>query len=269
MSWSEVKYAVNSTLGTDRFTSLDQVLINSFGGHQMFTENGTFIVPAGITEIYISACAAGGDGAVGSDSAGGAGGKAGEFIIQERVTVSPGEMFTFTVGSGNTIINSESSYTKTLIANSIMAATTINFLGYKTGYNATIGGIVNDSGELTTTYADSFGKPGYGGAFGFGGGGGLRHSISGSHKVKMSRGGSEYDLESNRLNYSPNRNASLVNGGDAEYSIARDGYTYGSKGANAGGYGAGGGGGGGNNTSYSGGKGSPGMIFIEWGGLRR
>ena len=53
-------------------------------------------------------------------------------------------------------------------------------------------------------------------------------------------------------------------GGDSINSRSSSG---GSNGEAAGGYGAGGGGAGG--SSRIGGKGSPGMVFIEWGGLRR
>lgn len=264
MSWSEVKYAVNSTLGTDRFTSLDQVLINSFGGHQMFTENGTFVVPAGITEIYISACAAGGSGTKGGSSYGGAGGKAGEFIIRERVIAVPSETFTIIVGNGNTVITGENSYSKTLIANLLMGSAPNDLLGFRAGYDATNAyEIYKDS---PPTGVSSNGLPGYGGAFGFGGGGGCG-SAGYTSTYYPSLGGAYPNLDASYYsNKSPNRVASLVNGGDAVVSKQSSSYTDCSAGANAGGYGAGGGGGG---RSYDGGKGSPGMVFIEWGGLRR
>ena len=77
MSWDEVKYAVNSTLGTEEFLPLNELIKNIYG-EKMFTSDGVFTVPNGITEVYISACAAGGDGPSAFTEAGG---KAGEFIL--------------------------------------------------------------------------------------------------------------------------------------------------------------------------------------------
>lgn len=257
MSWSEVKYAVNSTLGTDRFTSLDQVLINSFGGHQMFTENGTFVVPSGITEIYISACAAGGQGGSGS---GGAAGKAGEFIMRERLTTVSGETFTITVGDGNTIIIGENGYTKTLITASVSGCAPNDILGYWTGYSGIDGYYASSEGKINVN--STTGKSGNGGAFGFGGGAGSHNYDLSGYKNYPPLGGSSIPLtQENYPNSSPLRTASLMCGGDAQLSTSRS-----SVGAAAGGYGAGGGG---SATTSVGGKGSPGMVFIEWGGLRR
>lgn len=267
MSWGEVKYAINSTLGTEEFTSLDQVLINTFGGHELFTNDDTFTVPAGISEIYISACAAGGSGATGSSSRGGASGKAGEFIIRERVKTFPGEQFVFTIGDGNTVISGKNGYSKTLAANSVIGCAPNDVLGYVTGYDAIRGyTIARSSGEINTTYAARFGGAGNGGAFGFGGAGG-NYQPSDSYASYSSLGGAYINLDQNKYKeLGGGRVASLVNGGDSAYPSST--YTD-TAGANAGGYGAGGGGGGGGDTGKSGGKGSPGMVFIEWGGLRR
>ncbi|WP_276768064.1 hypothetical protein [Dielma fastidiosa] len=259
MSWGEVKYAINSTLGTEEFTSLDQVLINSFGGHELFTESGTFTVPAGISEIYISACAAGGSGGNGS---GGVAGKAGQFIIRERVRTLPGEKFNFTIGDGNTVITSDK-YSKTLIANSVSGCAPNDVLGYWTGYSALDSYYTNSDGEISVN--STSGKGGNGGAFGYGGAGGnYCYDLSG-YKNYPSLGGSSVSLiQSNYPDTSLLRKASLMCGGDSINSRSSSG---GSNGEAAGGYGAGGGGAGG--SSRIGGKGSPGMVFIEWGGLRR
>ena len=62
MSWSEIKYAINSLLGTADFMPLNNYLRPN---RKEFTSNGTFTVPKGIKYIWVSA--AGGSGAVGQD----------------------------------------------------------------------------------------------------------------------------------------------------------------------------------------------------------
>ena len=58
--WAAVKYALNSTLGTSSFLSLDKMI--QAHGTQTFTEDGTFTVPAGVTKILVTAFGAGGGG---------------------------------------------------------------------------------------------------------------------------------------------------------------------------------------------------------------
>jgi hypothetical protein len=73
-----------------------------------FTANGTFVVPSGVTTIYIDGVGgAGGGGGGGGDNlagnnsgAGGGGGGAGEYIPSSGFTVVPGETLTITVGTG-------------------------------------------------------------------------------------------------------------------------------------------------------------------------
>lgn len=104
MSWSEIKYAVNNTLGTDNFASLDKMVQ---GGVQEFTSNGTFTVPKGVFKILITACA-GGEGGRTSQIAitGGAtasqsrGGDGGEWIFKKAFNVAPNDKISITVGSG-------------------------------------------------------------------------------------------------------------------------------------------------------------------------
>lgn len=55
--WAAVKYALNSTLGTSGFLSLDKMI--QAHGTQTFTEDGTFTVPAGVTKILVTACGGG------------------------------------------------------------------------------------------------------------------------------------------------------------------------------------------------------------------
>lgn len=283
MSWAEIKNALNSTVGTDNFVSLDQIMSYAYGRHQLFDKSGTFVVPQGVSEIYISGCGAGGSGQKGpSSSFGGMGGKAGEFIIRERVVVNPGDTFTINVGTGNTTITSTGGYSKTLVANAINGSTPTTILGYYAGFDGIDGyyEYINTSGqhdianEIEST--NYFGKAGNGGAFGFGGGGGIYSyylgKTSGGYLISLIPpiGGAYLNYNQRVfMNSSPERTASIINGGDAEFPSGAY-YDHAiSKGGNAGGYGAGGGGGARyESTSVDGGAGSPGMVFIEWGGFR-
>ena len=58
--WAEIKNALNSTLGTSDFLSLDKMI--QAHGTQTFTSDGTFTVPAGVTKILVTAFGAGAGG---------------------------------------------------------------------------------------------------------------------------------------------------------------------------------------------------------------
>ena len=77
---------------------------------RFYTSNGTFTVPAGVTEILLEMSGGGGGGGGGAVAGsstmlnpkfglGGGAGKPGELIIAS-LTVKPGDMYSFTVGSG-------------------------------------------------------------------------------------------------------------------------------------------------------------------------
>ena len=70
------------------------------GGKAVFTANGTFTVPVGVTEIYITAIAAGTNGSSSSSGASGA------FVYCRKFIVTPGAVIPVTVGVGNTIVGS-------------------------------------------------------------------------------------------------------------------------------------------------------------------
>ena len=77
------------------------------GGLAVFTENGTFTVPAGVSKIYVTAIASGGNGEVKTSQniAGDAGGgRCGEFAIKKPIAVAPENAIAITVGAGNTVI---------------------------------------------------------------------------------------------------------------------------------------------------------------------
>lgn len=75
-------------------------------GFSRFTSSGSFTVPAGVTQIFVSGCAAGGGGgsslATNSSSftTGGGGGGAGRPALNEPITVTPGQVIPITIGTG-------------------------------------------------------------------------------------------------------------------------------------------------------------------------
>lgn len=74
-------------------------------GKQVFTSSGSFTVPEGITTVYVSAAGGGGGGGAsgattGSSGSGGGGGGAGQHCIYNAVSVTAGETYTITIGSG-------------------------------------------------------------------------------------------------------------------------------------------------------------------------
>ena len=265
MSWAEIKHALNSTLGTGSFKSLNLLIkdmVNTLetnigkkidgvsnhidaiqSGYQIFTATNTWTVPNGVTKIYISGCGAGGDG-VNSNC-----GKAGQYIIRDTVSVVPGQKINLTIGTGNTVI-STNGYSKTLTANSLSESHQTTILGYLAGIN----------GGNAPGYYDSPGSyGGYGGAFGYGGGAG---AAGGSETSKNHGGGS-----GSMLGISVgSKIASAYAGADGLDSSYRNGVN----GGDAGGFGAGGGGGGSGYAGSNGnpGKGSSGVVIIEWGNLR-
>jgi len=68
-----------------------------------FTASGTFVVPTGVTEVYVTGCAAGGNGLAGTPSpgpyVGGNGGGPGAHVSKKKIVVTPGESITVTLGA--------------------------------------------------------------------------------------------------------------------------------------------------------------------------
>lgn len=161
--------------GSGSSSSQNQILI---------TQNTNWKAPDGVTQIKISACAAGGAP------------EAGEFIIEKIFTVKPGQTIPITVGTGNTVIGS----LQTLVAGSLSVNYPNKFLGVdvgrpgygggggaggndasansgKPGVNGTADGLAGNGGAGGTVGSyggiggrgGNGGRGGYGGAFGIGG----------------------------------------------------------------------------------------------------
>lgn len=68
--------------------------------------SGTYTVPEGVTTLYISGCAGGGGGSAVY------GGGAGESVKRKKITVTPGEQITVTIGAGgNASVSDKKTYT--------------------------------------------------------------------------------------------------------------------------------------------------------------
>ncbi len=71
---------------------------------QLFTASGTFTVPAGVFEVFVTVLAAGGGGGGNYGGSGqrgpGGGGGGGDTIFRRRASVTPGQQITCTVGLG-------------------------------------------------------------------------------------------------------------------------------------------------------------------------
>ena len=66
----------------------------------VFTGSGTWTVPAGITQVLVSGCAAGGGGGSGNASeSGGGGGGYGQWVMLQAISVTAGDSLTITIGA--------------------------------------------------------------------------------------------------------------------------------------------------------------------------
>ena len=93
MSWARIKHALNSTLGTPGFQSLDAYVSNAISNILMgstieYDTAGkyTYTVPAGVRVIYVTACGGGGGG--------------GAAVVRYPLYVENQEKISITVGSG-------------------------------------------------------------------------------------------------------------------------------------------------------------------------
>jgi len=96
----EITTANGGTIATT-----DQVTEAAVRGKQLFTESGTFTVPNGVDQVWVSLCGGGGAGGLG-DTGGndvywyGGGGGSGASILARELIVTSGEAITVTVGAG-------------------------------------------------------------------------------------------------------------------------------------------------------------------------
>lgn len=242
--FSAIKYALNSTLGTDAFQPLDEMITGH--GAQEFTSSGTFTVPKGVHKIWVTAAAGGQAGYAGTRGGesssyyyfyGGAGGNGGDCILRQPYCVQPEQVIAITIGKGGTT------------SGGIGSATVIGNLVTLAGGNNTSNGSNNGGGA--------------------GGNGGYKPrsgSEAGSHIAQRSgrdgilgSGGAAAVLRVSAAPYGGGGGGSIGNGGNGAVSLNTS--------ENVGMNGTKGGGGGGGYGAGSGsiyGKGGDGYCLIEW-----
>ena len=104
-SWNETANIVEKAkkeVGTSISAAKDEIISevkkaaesgSSASGVQTFTEDGTFIVPAGVHKIFVTAFAGGGGG--NAD-----GGQGGEYVVRRMFAVEPLSQLEITIGTG-------------------------------------------------------------------------------------------------------------------------------------------------------------------------
>ncbi|MBS9489056.1 hypothetical protein KIP80_10990 [Citrobacter braakii] len=212
-------------------------------GFATLTTSGSFTVPAGVTELCISAVAGGGGGGSGGggDSSffggGGGSGGAGESIVKRKFAVTPGTVINITIGSGGvgSIASTATGSAPTAGGNTVIGSL-ITLHGGQPGINA-------GNGQTTAPGG------GYGQGFPTG-------SYGGDGNLNVGSG-----------NGATGASSPFGGGGGA----GRAGTDQGTDGSAGSGYGSGGGSGGGKYGTGSfvarggnGGNGAPGIVMIEW-----
>lgn len=105
MSGIEADGEVDAVGSSQYFTALLDA-IRTLKSVQRFTTSGTFIVPDGVTQVWVSGCAGGGGGGsslatnASSFVTGGSGGGAGQSVLRVPISVTPGQVIPLTIGGG-------------------------------------------------------------------------------------------------------------------------------------------------------------------------
>jgi len=149
--------------------------LNSLSSHgkQMFNSSGTFVVPAGITKVWVSMCGGGGGGGSGNVGGGGGGGGAASALASE-LAVTPLSSYLISVGIGCSGGTSGSAGVAPTIINSSSFGGLIICAGGGAGSAGT--GSAGHNGQSGGTNAGLGGGAGsglYGGGSGGAGGGSM------------------------------------------------------------------------------------------------
>ena len=155
-------------------------------GQAIFTSSGSWVCPAGVTKVFITAAAGGGSGGQYPSGAGnGGGGGGGAAALSTQVTVVPGTTYTVTVGAGGASVGSS-------LNGNPGGATSFGALltltggggGINTGGGGTAGGFGSQDGQGTSGGDSLFGIGGtltlVGAGYGAGGGGAAGSGLSGA-----------------------------------------------------------------------------------------
>jgi hypothetical protein len=89
-----------------KLPAVDGSQLTGIKNSRIFTSNGTFTAPAGVTQVLLTMIGAGGSGGHGSDQYGGGGGGSGELVLKYPYVVTPLSTYAVVVGTGSTSFNS-------------------------------------------------------------------------------------------------------------------------------------------------------------------
>lgn len=247
--WAEIKYALNSTLGTSSFKPLNELLEDIAGGEVIFKESGVFTVPDGVTAIFVTACGGGGGGGSrkksSSDEYGSGGGSGGACVVKKRFEVTPNQEVQITIGAGGAGGTYDqptgNDGSPTIIGDLITLAGGqgggVYYPGYSVGKGSGVGGYYDGSTIVSIK--------GENGAIGRGGTYTGNITLSGSGAAGGGGGGSYGDGAGVITGYSSGLDALPNTGGGGSGQP----YTWGS--------------------SSKGGDGGSGIAIIEWGLMSR
>lgn len=123
---------------------------------QVFTANGTFTIPAGVTGVKFTIIAGGGAGGGATAGNGGAGGGAGGIAIKYLSGITPGNTIAVTVGAGGTGVSGSAGNGggNSTIASGTEIITTVTANGGNGGSSGTVpqtggnGGAVSTNGDI-------------------------------------------------------------------------------------------------------------------------
>ena len=255
--------------------------------NQLFTGNGTFLVPQNVYTIWVDGTSSGAGGAGGFNGAsggGGGGGCSGQMTKYQPMAVTPGETVTIVIGAQTTAasVGSNGGVTN---ATSVVGALEGVYLGNNGGGGYGFAGTATNGGGQYVYGAGNSGPIG-GGTAGF-----PVYITGNTNSVYMNRfagqlftpvwasatgggpssNGGSCTWGANALNigtYTPGGTALTTQGGGGTggssfWGVNGAGGNGGAAGADGTGYGAGGGGGG---AGGGGGKGSQGFARIYWQG---
>lgn len=211
-------------------------------GQKIFTTDGTFTVPAGITKVFLTMIGGGGSGGGTSNTnQQGGGGGAGASVINYPLEVTPGATLTVQVGLGGTGVNSSTASGEASIFDTATAKITANGGSGGTANSANAaggsGGTVVNKLAAVNTVAGTFIENGSSGFAGGAGAAGLSGTGSGGGGGSlMGAGGAGVTVQGNGI--SASESGQYGGGGSGALTVG--------------------------GTIFKGGDGADGIVIVRW-----
>lgn len=215
MSMNELLAVVNS----DPTVPINELITSILqSGSQEFTSSGTFTVPYGITEVYVTALGAGGGGGYAlprssSPYQGGGGGGAGNYVKKQKISVTPGEVISVTVGVGGAGGTGYSSSSDGQAGGNTTFGSYLTVTGGGAGNYQGTGGSSNYTGGTGTTTTSRAGGNGGASKFGTGGTGATNSSNANATTPALGAGGGGGYGYSDSASTHPHRNGGVGGNG--------------------------------------------------------